>query len=952
MQLFLEKLAGEIGKRFGDNLSGLCIVFPSRRAVIHFKKYLAAKFDNPFWAPAVYSINDFIQKLSPYMIADKLVLTFELYESYKKFGEDETFDRFYPWGEMLLNDFDEVDKNLINGGKLFRIIRELKQVDEEFQFLLSDIEEFRKFWQIFSAREPGELQKEFIKTWEIIGRVYEDFKNTLKKKNICYEGMANRSIYEDLKTHRIEIKWEKVIFAGFNMLSGSETGIIKELLKQDKALLYWDTDKYYLDDSKQEAGKYLRENFKQLGITSPEWKENYLTGNGDRSIRVIGAPLKTGQAKALGDILSEVIKKTGFQHENTAIILPDENLLLPVLYSLPNEIKSLNVTMGFPLKNTPLYNLIELLRNLQKNKKSGKNQPVFYHKDVIEIFMHPYIKYYNPAFIYERVEDIKKNNLVYLTPARILDHSSNAPDLIKNIFTDVNTIDEAFGYLYKILNILSEGIDEKTDKSTAPEDFEREYFFNVYEQLNRLKNINFKYQDEMTLDIFWRILTEVLRSIRIPFTGEPLEGMQVMGLLETRALDFDNIFILSMNEGIMPSGNRYNSFIPYSLRKAFKLPTYEEQDSLSAYYFYRLLQRAKNAYLFYDTEVQNQSAGEMSRFLLQAENELRKINQNIDFEHYVIETEAGSAKIKEIIINKTPELLQKLKDVEYFTPSNLMDYINCKLQFYLKKIAGIREEEAIEEFFSPATFGNIVHKLIQDLYSPYKNKIITRETIANMKEKLDGDFDVILFNVFHSIEGLKEIKELQGKNLLLKGVIKKLVHNILDNDSLDTPFKLVDTESRVKKQIQCNVNGEEIKTSIEGRIDRIDERNGRITIIDYKTGNVQFRKRGRLSYVEYFDVIFEDPKYKENFQAYCYAYLYLNNNNRNDLNIAIYPLRKISEGLRYLNDDNIPDDELNLLDQKIKKLIEQIFDPSIPFSQTADKERCKYCTYKSICYRE
>jgi hypothetical protein len=796
MQSFLDKLADEIVKRIGDNISRLCIVFPSRRAGIYFKKYLAEKFTKPFWAPAVYSINDFMKKLSPYMIADKLVLIFELYESYKKFGEQESFDRFYPWGEMLLNDFDEVDKNLINGEKLFRIIKELKQVDEEFQFLLGDLEEFRKFWRTFSDRELSELQKEFIKTWEIIGKVYTDFRERLEQKRICYEGMANRKVYEELKTDKLEIKWDKIIFAGFNLLTGSEAGIMKELLKRDKALIYWDADKYYLQDMNQEAGKYLRENMKQFGITSPEWVENDLSGsdgNEKRSINVIGAPLQTGQAKTLGDLLLQIVKKNDFQPGNTAIVLPDENLLLPVLYSLPPEIRELNVTMGFPLKSTPLYSLIELIRNLHRNKKPGKNQPVFYHKDVIEILMHPYIKYSDPSFIYERVEEIKKNNIVYLSPARILNKGVNAPELIKNLFKNVQTLVEAFDYLYKIMDILSAGLDEKTDESTAQEDFEREYYFNVYEQLNRMKDVISVYKGEITLDTFWQMTTEVLRSVRIPFTGEPLKGMQVMGLLETRALDFENIFILSMNEGVMPPGKRYNSFIPYSLRKAFKLPTYEDEDSIPAYYFYRLLHRAKNAYLLYNTEVDNLSAGEMSRFLLQVENELVKVNKNIDYKHYIVETEAGLSAGNEITIPKTPELIQKLKNVKYFTPSNLIDYINCTLQFYLKKIAGIEEEETVEEFFSPAVFGNIVHKLIQILYSGYEGKNVTPSVIAEIKDRLDNSYDDLLKAVFLSIDGLKELKELQGKNLLLKGVIKRLINNILENDSADTPFKLMQT---------------------------------------------------------------------------------------------------------------------------------------------------------------
>jgi CRISPR/Cas system-associated exonuclease Cas4 (RecB family) len=952
MQSFLDKLANEILNEHGDNISGLCIVFPSRRAGIYFKKYLAEKLRIPIWAPSVYSIEDFVQELSPYIIADKLVLIFELYEVYKIHGEQESFDRFYPWSEMLLNDFDEADKNLINGEKLFKIIKELKQIEEEFQYSAGDLEEFRRFWKTFSDRELNDLQKEFIKTWEIIGKVYADFKKRLEQKKICYTGMAYRKLYEDLKAKKIEIKWNKVIFAGFNFLTTSEAGIIKELLKIDKALLYWDTDEYYINDNEQEAGKYLRDNFKNLGITSPNWVENNFLDDGEKkTINVTGAPLQIGQAKALGDALSELCKKHGFKPENSAIVLPEENMLLPVLYTIPSEIQTMNVTMGFPFRNTPLYNLIELLGNLHRHKKPGKNEPVFYHRDVIEILMHPYVKYSSPAYIYSKVEEIKKNNIIYLSPKRIAEDSYPA-ELLTYIFKDVKSLDEVFDYLYKILDMISSRLEVENGNGTVINKFELEYFFNLYEQLNHIKEASTAYTSDMTIDTFWRMVTEVLRSLKIPFTGEPLKGMQIMGMLETRTLDFENVFILSMNEGVIPSGKRYSSFIPYSLRKGFHLPTYEDEDSIPAYYFYRLLQRAKNVYLFYDTEVEAPSAGEMSRFLLQVENELAKSNKNIKYTHYIAETEARSSTGKDIMVSKTPELLQKLKDTEYLTPSNLIDYINCTLQFYLKKIAGIEEEETVEEFFSPATLGNIVHKIIQILYSDYKGNVITTKIIELIKQRLNTDFDNITYSVFRSIEGLKEIKELQGKNLLLKGVIKRLINNILENDSSDTPFKLVDTERRVERFIELNIEGKAIKIKISGRIDRIDERNGVSTIIDYKTGNVQFKEGNKMDSTDYFNSIFSDPEYKENFQAYCYAYLYLNDKPGKKVNIAIYPLRKISEGLRFLNDDGFPENDLTLFGIRLQKLVEEIFDPSVQFTKTADVEHCKYCAYKSLCYRE
>ena len=387
MQTFLNKLAEEILKGYKNNLPDLCIVFPSRRAGIFFKKELSRKIKNPVWSPEIYSIEDFVRKLSPYTIEDRLVLIFELFEVYKTYGEEESFDKFYSWGEMMLRDFDEIDKNMITGSEIFRIIREIREVEEQFSFIPGDMEEFTKFWRTFSNVELTELQSEFIKTWEILGKVYTEFRKRLDEKKIAYDGMAYRKLYEKFKKKEIEIPWEKIIFAGFNLLTKSEEGIIKELVNKGKAETYWDADEYYINSPRQEAGNFLRNNFRNIKIKQPNWIENNLISS-KKSIKTIGAPLQAGQAKALGNELKKSVSSGG-ELENTAIVLPDESMLIPVLYSLPEEIESLNVTMGLPMRTTPLYNLITLLNNLQKNKKTSKESAVFYHKDVIQILMHP-----------------------------------------------------------------------------------------------------------------------------------------------------------------------------------------------------------------------------------------------------------------------------------------------------------------------------------------------------------------------------------------------------------------------------------------------------------------------------------------------------------------------------------------------------------------------------------
>ena len=948
MQSFLGKLAEELFKSYENNLSGLCIVFPSRRAGIFFKKELSGLLKNPVWSPDIYSIEDFVQKLSPYTIEDKLVLIFELFEVYKSFGEEQTFDRFYSWGEMMLRDFDEIDKNLITGSEIFRVIKEIREVEEQFSFLPGDLEQFDKFWRTFSNVELTELQNEFIKTWEILGKVYSEFRKQLDEKKIAYDGMAYRKLYEKIKTGDAELPWEKIIFAGFNLLTKSEEGIIKELTANGKAETYWDADEYYINSPEQEAGNFLRNNFRSLKIKEPKWIENNLTSS-KKAIKTIGAPLQAGQAKALGNELKKAVS-AGTELENTAIVLPDESMLIPVLYSLPEEIESLNVTMGLPMKATPLFNLITLLNNLQANKKTSKESAVFYHKDVIQILMHPYVKFNDPSFIYDSVHDIKRNNIIYVSPRRLMGEDGKHPEIMELIFKPVDNSSDVINYLFNILNLISSRLQKSV---TSFSKFELEYFYTVYEQLNRLKDITSSYFGKMETDTLRRLINEVLRSKRIPFTGEPLKGVQVMGLLETRALDFENIYILSMNESIMPGGVTQNSFIPYSIRKAFRLPTYDEEDAIPAYYLYRLMQRAKNIHLIYNTEVDIFSSGEISRFIQQAENELIKENKNIDYEHRIVTTGINKPFRKEIIVDKTPEVIEKLNSIR-FSPSDLNSYIDCGLQFYLKKIAGLREEEEIEEFFGPATFGSILHSIMEIAYSPYKSKNITPEIINEIREKINSSFDQILKQAFESIESLRELDtDLQGKNLLLKNIIKTLVYMILDNDKKDLPFKIIDLERKIAEELEINVNSSSHKAKLSGRIDRIDERDGINTIIDYKTGRATFQNMGKNeTYEHYLDAIFTNPKYKENFQAYFYAYSYQKQDSIKEARIAIYALRKINDGLNYLTNSAMSRAELDEYGERLKELIGEILSPEGKFIQTDDKDRCRFCAFKSICYRE
>ena len=951
MQPFLDRLSENILKRYSENLSSVCIVFPSRRAGIFFKKYFSQKIDKPVWSPVVLGIQDFVTRLSPFLISDKLVLIFELYEVFKKHGNEESFDKFYPWGEMLLNDFEDIDKNLVDSASLFKIIREFREVEEQFEFSFDDMDHFRQFWKTFSNTELTKLQNDFINTWNIVSKIYGDFRKRLMGKKLAYEGMAYRRIYEDIRTKKCNLEWNKIIFAGFNSFNLAEDGIITELVKIQKAELFWDADEYYVNDLNQEAGNFLRKNFRKLGAVpnkkgavKPDWIENNLSES-QKKIKIIGAPLLAGESKALGKVLQDLISDNIPPGENTAVILPDENMLMPVLYSIPEGIEKLNVTMGYPLKNSPLYNLIKLLKDLQKGKKTSSGT-VFYHKNVLEILMHPYIKFSGTSAIYKLIGEVKKYNIIYVSEKKL----TGVSELTTQIFRPVENVEDTFEYLFKIISLISgsiEGLGSNVSK------FESEYFYNLLIQLNRIKDITIEYSSEITVDMFWKLLMEVLNTVRIPFTGEPLRGLQVMGLLETRALDFDNVFILSMNEGIMPKGNIQSSFIPYSLRKSFKLPTFEDEDCSYAYYFYRLLQRAKNIYLIYNTEVGELNSGEKSRFIMQVENELAKTNKNLLVENYILQTDIGLKRLKDITIFKDKNVIEKLKSIEHFSATALVSYINCKLQFYLRRVAGLKEEDSIDDVFSGAAFGSIFHEISEKLYKEYEGKLITNREIEEIKAKLDKNYDEIWDHAFENLKYLEGFNtNMQGKNLLLKRVTKRLIEKVLENDFTETPFLIQEVEKTIKINFQVNAPGGKHETALLGKLDRIEKKNNETRIIDYKTGIFKLQNQGKKTEEEYFNLIFSEPDHKENFQQYFYAYLYSLTYPDSPVTIGIYPLKSLSNGINFFEEGSISKERLELFGKYLTGLIDEIFNPEVTFNQTPDIDRCKWCPFKGICYRE
>ncbi len=946
MKPFLDKLAEELYTKYGKDISALQIVFPSRRAGLYFKKYLSEMIKAPVFSPATCGISEFIRENSDSLIADDLTLIFELYEVYREYAPEVTFDKFYPWGEIILRDFDEIDKNLAEADYLFRILKEHKKIEEDFEYNVSDLDEFYRFWNSFSGKDLTGLQDEFIKTWEILGKVYHKFRSRLKNKNICYEGMAYRHLFEAVNTKTFSTGYKKIIFAGFNQLNKCEEGIINGLLKQEFAKIYWDADKYYIDDKLQEAGKFLRENFVNLNINEPGWIENSLSAS-EINIKIIGAPLEVSQAKVLGSELKELKQKST---EKTAIILPDDSLLMPVLRSIPGNITAINITMGYSFKNSLLYSLIEALKDLNINSKGNGKSRDFYHKDIITILLHPYIRETAPDIINDVVNAINKRNIIYSSAKYLKSIFGKPVEIVDIIFSSAETASDSFDYLKEIIVKLFDIVTKSSHSSV----YENEFINKVFTELNRIKDILDNFSTSIESETFWNILIESTSRMKIPFSGEPLEGIQIMGMLETRSLDFDNVIILSVNEGILPREMGISSFIPFALKKAFKLPVSEDTEADYAYYFYRLLQKAKNVTLIYNTETGIISAGEKSRFIMQVESELASANKNIHIESLLL---AGNIELpirKEITIEKTKEVLDLLKNQKQYSATTLSSYINCPLQFYFKKAAKLKEEEEVEEYFSAAAFGNIFHQLMDILYRDEVGKEVSAGKLSSIIVNLNSNYDKLWMKACEELKEYAEFAKIkQGKNLLYKSVIKKLINKVLESDLLQTPFKILALETDAERKVSVDIDGETTEVTLYGRLDRIELKDGITRIIDYKTGTVDSAKQSyKTGDAEHIERIFSDIKLKENFQQLYYASLYLNSNKTAKLIVGVYPLKKISGGVTWFEKEPITVEKRNLFEENLTLLLNKIFDKHTPFAQTTDINHCKYCPYQSICYRD
>ncbi len=979
MKPFLYQVASLFYSEYGAEVSRLAFVFPNRRTGLFFQKYLSEVSEKPLFSPTILTINDLFVQLSGKQTADRISMLFKLYDIYLRHsGSSETFDEFLYWGEMLLNDFDDIDKYMADARMLFTNVTDLREIENDFSFLSPEqIAAIRTFWSSFYPKGDTPNQEQFLAVWQILYALYTDLREALAAEGKGYEGMIFREVVEQMeKNECCDLPYAKVVFVGLNALSVAEERFLSELQKRKIADFYWDYASPKVTDPDNKASYFVERNLRrfpsQLVVESGELKVESINSDAKQlstfnsqlstpKIEVIGIPSGIGQAKQVHSILSELCKEDEMSAEEalrTAVILPDEHLLIPVLNAIPEQIRRINVTMGYPLAGTPVASLMEYILALQKNIRYVDRRPVFYFRDVLPILNHRYISATSPEVVSSLVKDISENNKIYIS----YDDLDKTP-LLSILFTPVTAVETFSDYLINVLQELNKAVEsgelkvENVNSDAKPlstiNDIEQEFIFHYFTTVNRMKEVMREANVEMKIDTYFRLLKRVTDTITIPFHGEPLSGLQIMGVLETRALDIDRLIILSMNEGIFPLKKAANSFIPYNLRRGFGLPTYEHQDSVWAYHFYRLIYRASHVSLLYDTRSNGLQTGEVSRFVHQLHYHYEEPIQN-----KVVVYNVSSSKTPALQVAKTDEVMNRLAafrkgGARAISASAVNTYLDCPLKFYFSVVEGIREEEEVSETIESNVFGSILHKVMEELYQPFCGKMVTADLLKAIRKDtpmLTGAVARAFAEIFFKTD---IVRPLTGQNFLIGEMIRKYVEKVLERDGKLTPFRYIESEKKMNRLFPL---ADKSEIQLKGFIDRVDEVRDAVRIIDYKSGSgtAQFTSVEALFDKE------DTDRSKAVMQVFMYAWMYEGASFGKTIQPGIYYMRTLfsssfDPGI-YRRIDRFKTEQVldfanyhTDFENGLRNCLDEIFGTETPFVQTPNGKACAYCPFKDIC---
>jgi CRISPR/Cas system-associated exonuclease Cas4 (RecB family) len=962
---FLERTARYLVDTYGEGVSGICIVLPSRRGGLYLKKYLARYIGKASWAPEIYAIEDFILKLSGLTLCENIRLLFELYEVHcsREGDRAQPFRDFMGWGQQLLHDFNEVDSYLVDPDRLFGYLSEAKAL---------------------SVWNPGgntltDTQRNYLDFFNSLGIYHRRLKERLLASGTGYPGLTFRVAAERIDSTGDSLEWEKILFVGLNALTAAEEKIVDVLLSSGRAETLWDADEYYLGNDQQEAGVFLRK-------WKKKWKNREFMWTGTafrdrpKSISITGVPLHVGQVKYCGELLGKKIRE-GTPPEEIAVVMMDEKLLIPLLNSLPDDLRELNITMGYPLKLSPMFSLLEALFRMQENlerfseqRTGGKTR--FYFRDVLRILQHPLIARIaamlsggNHFVLDDCIAALRSPQRIFVGIRDITGETpglfSGGIDFLKHIFTAWNSPAEALGGIRQILGLLIEtlttGEEDPGETGKNRIRIEREFLFSYSLILHQVGSLLGKYNPVKDIRTLHALFIRAAESTSLPFYGEPLKGTQVMGMLETRTLDFETVILLSANEDLLPSGKSSSTFIPYDIRKDFGLPTHHHKNSVYAYHFYRLIQRAKDVAILYNTEPDELGGGEKSRFISQVVAELPLYNQRVQTEESLLgpappitRTEPG------IVIPKSGEVLEKLKEKASggIGPTQLNNYRQCPLRFYYHEIAGLEEPEELEEEIDRRTLGTIVHTALQLIYESMVNRVLIPEILRSRIK----DAESLVDRAFRKESKGRDLS--YGRNLLTVKLAKLIVMKFLeseiervsDPDGMSGEVRVKYLEVPLERHLSIPAGTGSMDIRIRGFADRVDISGKDWLVLDYKTGKVDPKE---LKIKEWEDLR-TGPGLDKSFQVITYAWLLEPKVKApgEGIRSGIISFRKLSEGIREVslpggekNRNRIRKEDLAEFGKILEGILKELFDESIPFRQAEDHNRCLNCPYLTLCGR-
>lgn len=957
---FLREVASRLIAAAGDDIQEMYLIVPSRRAVAFLREALATAAGKPIWAPRMLAMQDFLRQLHGQQFPEPLTLVAELYQAYGQcllaHGRiPEAFERFFPWGELLLRDFDEADRYLADPLKLFANVRDLRQIDDTFGIPEESLLALRDFWGILLSRTTDEdensPQERFLRAWEVLSDLYTAFQQRLRAKNLAYDGMAYRALANAALAGSLQLPCKKIALIGFNALSKAEEVLFEYWLSTGQAEAWWDADEAMLRPVTSPAdpanlyaasGQFVRDYLRRWqAFENHAIRTDYLGLTGPapaKELHIVEAPGRLAQTLFAGQTVD-----TQSDLRNTALILGDEGLLFPMLYALPDNLDSLNVTMGYPLRHTPVFALLSLVGDLIR-KTDDDRLPYTLVQALLE---HPYASPGSPAVL-QLLSKIRKENLVLL-PAELL-AAPELPVLVQLIAgLPRDGGQPVFDWFDSFFAQLMAG-------NTTRNQLEAEHVLSAFTHYQQLRGVLSQVGSSLSAQGFARLLRETFRAQTLPFEGEPLVGLQVMGFLESRTLDFDTLCVLSCNEGILPTERASNSFVPLVLRTAFGLPTPETIDAIYAYHFHRLLFRARRMYLVYDSSQQEGGkAGEKSRYIRQMEFFLSGL-PHISLHHTVLAPKQSIPSQTEIKVPHSEELRQQLlrrfgdpkQPKGFLSATSMGAYISCSLKFYFTYLQKLKAEEEVEEAMEADTVGQLLHETLEMLYLPYVGKEISAKEI-----------ELIIKNKL--IESLQKNVERKliaetGRNKLKIKLIEGMCRKVLQTDRQRAPFVVSGVELADQRLEVFTPAG---RLYLNGSFDRVEVRDGLHRIVDFKTGSntakafslvfPSARKKGEDGEPVGPDIAaaFSDPHAKEALQGLIYAWLYRNAFGQIP-EVAFYTVRNMAR-VPIIPPDVLTDELLETFEQHLIALATDILTKD--FTQTADTDRCKTCDFISICKR-